>query len=371
MKRKYNINNKFLKYFVLAFCFYSCAAPDFYTIEDVEKEKVKMRKGKNKSAQNLLEIYQDFKQPYDVRLAALRALRGSDLPFVLESMRKSIASAELIEFDLVNQSVNMLLEYKDRESTEALIECLKSTETKIMDLRENIVSAIGTNGSEDEIITLVSLYEISKTNHFRMNKILAETLGKINDDKIIPILMEIASDEDLSVNVRGQAIEILGRKNSIELVDYFIKVLDDPSANNDLNKFAHMMFEEFEDPRMMMSIVESYQLGKSEYYRLLNSLINGMSNYQSSDIKDALLEISKTKDNPHHIRIKAINALAKVADENIVNEMLLMLEDNSNYKYYNEIIQLIENMNMDNDSIKNNLRKAAFKAMENHMGNLK
>mgnify|MGYP001471376178 CR=1 FL=1 len=43
MKRKYNINNsriKFIKYFLLAFLVYNCAAPDFYTIEDVEKELI-------------------------------------------------------------------------------------------------------------------------------------------------------------------------------------------------------------------------------------------------------------------------------------------------------------------------------------------
>ena len=179
----------------------------------------------------------------------------------------------------------MLLEYNDKASTEALIECLKSTESKIMDLRQNIVNAIGVNGSEDEVITLVALYEVSKSNHHRMNQILTERLGQVGNDKVIPVLMKITTDETLSLNVRSQAVEILSKKNSTELVDYFIKVLDDPNSNNSLNRFSHIMFEEFEDPRMMMSILESYQVGKSEYYRLLNTLIDAMGNYESSEVK--------------------------------------------------------------------------------------
>ena len=155
------------------------------------------------------------------------------------------------------------------------------------------------------------------------------------------------------------------KKNSTDLVDYFIEVLDNPSINNQLNEYTHMIFEEFEDPRMMMSLVESYQVGKSEYHRLLNILIDAMANYDSSQIKDALLEIAKDSENPHHIRIKAINSLADLVDEDIVDDMLVMLENPDNYKYYNEIITLIKSFG--NDKIMNdNLRKVAFQAMKSH-----
>ena len=105
-----------------------------------------MEEGKNKSAENLLEIYRDIKQPYDVRLAALKALENTELVFDKESIRESIAEGSLIELDMMNQSINMLLNYGDAESTESLIECLKITESKIMDVRENVVNAISTIG---------------------------------------------------------------------------------------------------------------------------------------------------------------------------------------------------------------------------------
>ena len=160
---------------------------------------------------------------------------------------------------------------------------------------------------------------------------------------------------------------MLARKNSTELVDYFVKVLDDPNSNDRLNRYAHMMFEEFEDPRLMMSLIESYQVGKSEYYRLLNTLVDAMGDYDYQDVKFSLLDIAKNKDNPHHIRIKAINSLGEIVDQNIVNNMLDMLSDPDNYKFYNEITDVIKSMGDEN--VNENLRKAAFEAMQYHQGN--
>ena len=47
--------------------------------------------------------------------------------------------------------------------------------------------------------------------------------------------------------------------------------------------------------------------------------------------------------------------------------MLIMLQNQNNYKYYNEIIDLIKQVG-DEKSIKENLRKVAFQAMQNDKG---
>ena len=65
MKRNLlNIIKNMRLIFLGLFCIiglYNCAAPDFYSIEDIEKEKAKMEKGKNKSAEILIDIYKDIK----------------------------------------------------------------------------------------------------------------------------------------------------------------------------------------------------------------------------------------------------------------------------------------------------------------------
>ena len=49
-----NSMNKKNIYYLIFILIVGCAAPDFYSIEDVEKEKVKMEKGKKRS---LLKLY--------------------------------------------------------------------------------------------------------------------------------------------------------------------------------------------------------------------------------------------------------------------------------------------------------------------------
>ena len=69
-----------------------------------------------------------------------------------------------------------------------------------MEIREAIVNAIGENGTEDEIFTLLELYEVSRANHARMNKLMTLTLGGMDDERVIPILMDIANNIEMDVH---------------------------------------------------------------------------------------------------------------------------------------------------------------------------
>ena len=121
---------------------------------------------------------------------------------------------------ITNRFINTLLKYGDSESTDALIKSLKVTESKIMDVREDIVNAIGTLGSNDQVLTLVELYEISRTNHNRMNEMLTLTLGSIGDD----------SEDDQAKN-KAFELMIHGRNEYVTTksgTEYFIEAYTTP-----------------------------------------------------------------------------------------------------------------------------------------------
>ena len=85
-----------------------------------------------------------------------------------------------------------------------------------MDIREKIVAIIGETGTRDKILTLIDLYEVSSSNHSRMNELLSITLGNMDDDRAIPILMEIANNKSINIRIRNKAIEIHAKKNAPE-----------------------------------------------------------------------------------------------------------------------------------------------------------
>ena len=67
------------------------------------------------------------------------------------------------------------------------------------------------------------------------------------------------------------------------------------------------------------------------------------------------------------MKTKSVNSLGENCSQNIVDNMLEMLSDPDNYKFYNEIISVIKGM--DDENMNENLRKAAFEAMQYHKGN--
>ena len=158
---------------------------------------------------------------------------------------------------------------------------LKTTESKVMAIREAIIDGIGESGKEDEIMTLLGLYEQSKTNFSRMNRLLSLTLGGIDDQRAIPILMEVASNEDIDITIRTVAVEVLAKKQAPELVDYFIELLGDPTTKHRLNEFTLSLMGEIDNDRMILAFSfqgKSIPPGEHKLITLNLSYLNGKHN---------------------------------------------------------------------------------------------
>ena len=338
-----------------------------YSIEEVEKHKwYYENQQKQKSLDILIRIYQDPNQTDDARLLALSALSDINHPKVINAIQTSVSSTKLINLDLMVKSVETLAKYKEFGSVDSLISGLANTEKKVMETREVIINAIGENGTEDEIITLLDLYEISKTNHSRMNNLLTMRLGSLGDERVIPILMEIAQDPEVNVYTRNRAVEILARKESPELVDFFIEMLGDPVSRDKVNEYALNVLGESNNERMIFALLEAYQTGKHEYFALLNTLINSLGGYKNPAIKDVFVEIAMTDGFPRAIRIKAIKSLARFEDPLVAKDLVKVLYDPSNYLYYEEIVSLIKSLGI-YDQYKSDIRKASLEAMKKHI----
>ena len=334
-----------------------------YALEDVEKHRIMFKKGKRKSLQILIEIYKDSNQPLEVRVEALRALAESRHPMIIGAIQSSVKNAKLIEMQLMHESIEILTTYGVQDSADSLVIGLKNTEQKVMEIREAIVNAIGENGTEDEIFTLLELYEVSRANHARMNKLMTLTLGGMDDERVIPILMDIANNIEMDVHIRNRAVEILERKDSPELVDFFIEMLGDPTGRDKVNEYALNVLGEQKDDRMIFALLEAYQTGKHEYYSLMNTLIKSLGDYKNPAIKPVFIDIATTEGFPKTLRMKAIRALANFDDPTVIDDVLTILNLPSNYIYYNEIIGMIKELGQYNN-YSTKLRHAAFEAMK-------
>ena len=335
-----------------------------YTLEDVEKHRtLYIQKGKRKSLSTLVDIYLDNNQPQETRLQALRVISEVNDPIVIDALQSSIGTASLIDLEIMIESVETLVKFHQTNSVDSLVMGLANTEKKVMEIRESIINAIGENGTDDEIYTLLELYEVSRTNHARMNKLLTLTLGGMNDDRVIPFLMQIANDEETDIHIRNRAVDILARKESPELVDFFIEMLGDPVTRDKVNEYAMNVLGEFNDERMIFALLEAYQTGKHQYYAMLNTLMKSLGEYKNPAIKPVFIEIAKTDGFPRSLRIKAIRGLSEFNDPSSVDEVVKILSHPANYIYYNEIVTLLKELGV-YENYKSELRAYAFNAMK-------
>ena len=368
MKILFKLSIRKLLFFITGVILISgCARFSQYALEDVEKQRLKSKNGDEKALQLLTEIYKDNNQSYEVRLAAMRALSESRDPKVIHDIQGTVRSASLIELDLMKEAIKILISFQDISSTDSLIAALNATEAKTNEIRTDILSAIGEIGTKDEVILLIKLYEVSKRSNAQMNNLLTTTLGKIGDDKVIPILMEIAKNKNLPVNVRSRAVDVLSKKQAPELVDFFVEMLGDPVSRDKVNEFAFDVMGEMPEERMLMALLEAYQVGRHKYYSLLNTIINSLDNFDNPEIKSLYLEIAQTKDFPSNIRLKAFRGLTRFSDPEVVDGIVELLNDPANYIYYNEIVGMLHEFGV-YDNYQDKLRMAAFKAMKKEAG---
>ena len=96
-----------------------------YSLEDVEKHRLMYKKGKRKSLQILINIYQDPNQTLEVRIEALRTLAESRHPMTISAIQSSVKNASLLEMDLMHQSINILTKFGVEDSADSLVIGLK------------------------------------------------------------------------------------------------------------------------------------------------------------------------------------------------------------------------------------------------------
>ena len=368
MKILFKLSIRKLLFFITGIILISgCARFSQYALEDVEKQRLKFKNGDEKALRLLTEMYQDHNQSFDVRLAAIRALSESRDPTVIREIQSSVGNASLIEMDLMKEAIQILIGYHELSSTDTLIAALTATEKKSMEIRTAILNAIGENGTKDEVQLLIKLYDVSKRSNAQMNSLLTTTLGKIGDEKVIPILMEIAKNKNLSVSLRSRSVDILAKKQAPELVDFFIEMLGDPVSRDKVNEYALNVLGEFSEERMILALLEAYQTGRHKYYSLLNTVINSLDNFDNPELKSIYLDIAQTQNLPSNIRLKAFKGLTRFSDPEVVDGVVGLLNDPANYVYYNEIIGMLYEFGV-YDNYRDKLRMAAYNAMKKEAG---
>lgn len=334
---------------------------------DVEKLRLKYQEGKMGALLEIIQIYEDPEQVRSVRLAAARAMGESRHPKAIDALARTVSDAEALDIDMMLTAIDLLAGVPSNASARALTQALSTTDAKLDSLRSALITGLESIGSEDYIHTLIDLYQVSRESHLRMERMLTRALGGIGDEKAIPVLMNIAADPEVELATRNAAIEFLAEKRTPEVIRMFADMLGDPASNLQLRDFALRAMGEIKEERLVLALLETYQLGRQEYYSLLNTLLTALGEFDDPAIKPAMLEIALSDDFPLSFRKQAITNLANFNDPTVLDRVIPLLEKPENYYLKAEISALAEAL-LPGPEGRERIRRAALKATKTWEG---
>ena len=337
-------------------------ANDDISYELIENLSTAFSEGKLQALEEMIAIYNDPNQPFDVRMAAGKALAETQHPTALNALSETVGDAAALDVSFMIASIELLAEFRDDpRAADAMVNAMNKVEEKTNTLQMALVQNLNKVRTKDQVLALLDLYQISRNNFNRTEKLLTETLGALGTDEVVPILTQISRDTNVNLGIRNRALEILGKKDPSQIAGAFAELLNDPETNLEVKDFALQTMRGVKEESLVLALLQTYRSGKDEYYQMLNTLLEALGEFDDPEIRRSVLEVAMNDDYPLEIRTKAIGKLADVSDETIIPSIMPILSDYEQYKLHQAVIQTVRDLGQ-YDQYAQEIKRRTFEA---------
>ena len=318
---------------------------DDVSYELLEKLRTDFSEGKLQAIEEMIAIYNDTNQPFDVRIAAGKALAETQHPTALNAITETVGEAAALDVTFMVASIELLAEFKDDpRAADAMVNAMNKVEEKTNSLQMALIQNLNKVRTKDQVLALLDLYEISRNNYNRTERLLTETLGALGTDEVVPILTQISRDPNVNLGIRNRALEILGKKDPSQVAGAFAELLGDPQTNLEVQDFALNTMKGVKEENLILALLQTYRSGKDQYYNLLNTLLEALGEFKDPSIQKAVKEIAMNDAYPQDIRVKAIDKLSDLGDETVIPSLMPILSDPNQFNLHSAVIQTVKNL---------------------------
>lgn len=356
----------YLPVVLLIFLFAACSSKvATITEEDVEELRVDYNKGNLETIENMMAIYTDPTQPVETRIAALQAMAQTQHPDALKLIHDFMSQGVGLNYGLLTATATALADNPTPENIDAMVKGLIAAQRKYIEFRTAVMAKLETTDITLQVEQLLNLYQTEKENYALMQESLTRVLGSTEDDRVIPILINIAKDKTVSLSVRSLALEILGKKQHPLVTSTFIEMLGDPESQEQIRDFALQAIGDIKQADVILALLETFNTGKEEYFQLTEILTRALGDFSDPAVVPTLVEITQNSDFPLKTRKDALVALTKFNDPEIFDQLLPMMEEPKNYVLFDEMSAMASSLG-DAEAF-NKLRQKALKAQRKAM----
>ena len=244
-----------------------------------------------------------------IRGATLSALQRMDGPIDIERVCALLRDPEI---DVLNRAIDVVIKANHPETIRYLIEVLKDENENARRAAVEVLNEIGNAKS------VKYLLEALKDSDWWVRSRAADALGKIGGPKVIDAVLQLVRDKD--EDIRRAAIEILNQTKDERAVDSLIHATRD--SDWWVSERAVDALAEIGSKRAVPRLMEMLQTPGSG--KALPIVVRALGKLGDSKLVDTLLPLVARPE--REIRIEAIQALSRVADEARAEQVRLELQ---------------------------------------------
>jgi len=234
-----------------------------------------------------------------IRGATLSALQRMDGPIDIERVCALLRDPEI---DVLNRAIDVVIKANHPETIRYLIDILKDENENARRAAVEVLNEVGNAQS------VKYLLESLKDSDWWVRSRAADALGKIGGPKVIDAVLQLVRDKD--EDIRRAAIEILNQTKDERAVDSLIQATKDTDWW--VSERAVDALAEIGNKRALPRLMEMLHSPASG--KAAPIVVRALGKLGDSKLVDTLLPLVARPE--REIRIEAIQALSRVADEN-------------------------------------------------------
>lgn len=330
--------------FMVLLSMWSCTANEEISTATVDEVYSDYRSGDKKALNNLISYYRDPSLPQDLRKAALYKIIESNDPIGLQAVRNSLKDGEDIDYELFNIGVQALSKTKDVENIRTILIAMETSRKAYVKTRDNMFEIVEDQVDARSIALILKMYAEAKTDYAAFLKNLTLTLGRMDDDRVVPILMQIAKNPKIEISTRNLAVEILASKKDPAIATMLAEMLQSPRTQKQVEDFAIVVMDEYKDERLLTALIEALHNEEATYHSMVDAITRALGDFDDPKLKGALLMVATDDTLPSRYRRRAITNLAKLEDPEIADSLIEILKNPENFTFYKDIKLLVQNL---------------------------
>ena len=346
MEFNMNQSSKHLLLLILAGIFsgflLSCSSSGEVTHDMIKKDYSDYRDGKKKSLNNLIAYYRDPTLPMEIRKEALLKVIESNDPVGIQAVRNSLKEGTDLDYTLFKTSLEALSKTRDVENTRTILQALQLSRNSYVSVRDEMFAIIEDQVDARSVAMVLKLYAEAQEDYSSFLKNLTLTLGKMDDARVVPVLMSIAANKKVDIGVRNLAIEILASKNDPAIARLLAEMLDNPATQDQVKKYAISIMDEMKDERLLSSMVDVLYDEQATYYTMLDAITRALGNFDDPELKMAMVKVARDDQMPSRFRQRAIGSLKNYKDPKIAEQIIEILNNPDNFIYYKDIKEMVD-----------------------------